>query len=166
MLVLDLPLETLGEIFSQLSQLRDLLACELVCSLFHEIIASSTSLQYRIELARAGMIDNPQCKSTTLARLELLRQRERSWGEFIWALRVPNIAVPSASSKAHAITQISAMLGALDLHAGGMGVGFKTTGSQAITLPSVNVSQAWQTTADVDFGTAAEEHDLLAYSTL
>ena len=170
--VIDLPVESLREIFSQLPQIRDLLACELVCSLFQGIIKSSTSLEYRIELARAGMIDNPQCNLTTLTRLELLRQRERAWAEFDWALRVPNIAVPSTSSERHIVTQISAMLGVIGLDsAPGMRGGFQTTGFQAITLPSVgqvNASQARQTTADVgeeifEFGTAAEEHDLLAF---
>lgn len=172
--VLDLPAETLGEIFFQLPQLRDLLACELVCSLFQEIIKSSTSLEYRVELARAGMIDNPQCNLTTLTRLELLRQRERAWGEFNWALRVPNITVPSTSSERHIVTQISAMLGVIDLDSTGLGGGFQTTGFQATTLPSVgqgNASQAWQMTADVgaeifEFEAAAEEHDLLAFITL
>ena len=113
--VIDLPVESLREIFSQLPQIQDLLACELVCSLFQGIIKSSTSLEYRIELARAGMIDNPQCNLTTLTRLELLRQRERTWAEFDWALRVPNIAVPSTLSERHIVTQILAMLGVIGL---------------------------------------------------
>jgi len=172
--ILDLPVETLGEIFSQLSRLRDLLACELVCSLFHGIIKNSTRLEYRIELERAGMIDNPQCKLTTVKRLEMLHQRERAWREFNWVLRVPNITVPSTSSEKHIVTATSVMLGVVDLDSPSMGVGFKQTGFQAIDLPSVgpeNMSRAWKTTMDVgeeifEFGTAAEEHDLLAYITL
>jgi len=173
--MLDLPMDVLTEIFAQLPHVSDVLASGQVCRLFHQIINSSTRLEYRIELEKAGMIDNPQCKLTTFTRLEMLRQREASWGGFNWKFRVPNVDIPTAqtSSEIHRVTSMSVMLGFIDSNSGpGMGGGFKTTGFQAITLPSAGdaSSSEWEV-VDVgeqifEFGTAAEEHDLLAYTTL
>ena len=177
MAILDLPTDVLTEIFAQVPHLLDVLACELACRYFHQIIKDSTRLEYRIELGKSGMIDNPHCNLTTSTRLEMLRQREAAWGGFNWKIRIPHVDVPSTliiSSPMQMVTSVSVMLGLVDLDSPRMGGAFgKTTGFQAITLPSVlgeDVSLVWKmvdTGEEIfQFGAAAEEHDLLAYIAL
>ena len=173
--ILDLPTDVLFEIFVRLPHLKDVLACGRACRLFRQIIQSSTQLEYQIELEKAGMINNPRCKLTTSRRLKMLREREASWGGFNWKLRVPNVFIPSvlAPAEIHIVTSISVMLGFADENSEpGMRPGFKTTGFQAVTLPSgEDKDTSLGKVVDVGeeifkFGTAAEEHDLLAYITL
>lgn len=65
MAILTFPMEILVEIFSELLHITDLLACTRVCKTFHQTFKYSTRLEYRIELERAGMINNSHCNLPT-----------------------------------------------------------------------------------------------------
>lgn len=68
------------------------------CKAFKEIIEGSVVIQYALELALCGYIDGPATSSgesrTTLQRLELLRERCRSWKNLGWSTPY-SIEVPS-----------------------------------------------------------------------
>lgn len=168
MAVLEFPPETLVEIFAEVHYLVDLLACTRVCKDFQQVFKDSTRLQYRIELEKAGMINNPYCTLPTPARLKMLREREHAWSHLDWEFITKNIDVPLESSPVHEVASGVAVLGLLDLDM--LEVGFGTRGFQSIELPSVageDLSTAWKTVDlgenILGLGMAVEEHDLLAY---
>jgi len=161
MAILTLPSEILIEIFAGVPRITDLLT---VCHVFHNTIKTSIRLNYWIELERAGMIDNPHCELSTTTKLEMLRERERSWGHFDWKFITNNLKVPSTSSLLYTVTPSAVILG--------LKQGFRTVGFQSIKLPCTVgevAPTAWKTVnvgEDVlAFGTSIEEHDLLAYVT-
>jgi F-box-like len=167
MTILSLPTELLVEIFRRVPHFTDILACGGVCHVFRNVIETSNCLNYRIELERAGMIDNPYCKLSTTTRLEILRERERTWGHFDGKLIMRDLKVPSTVSSMYMVTPSAVVLGLEE-----SGEEFEASGFQSIKLPCTEGevwSAAW-TAVNVgeqvlDFGTAIEEHDLLAYVT-
>jgi len=166
MAILTLPTEILVEIFAGVPQITDILTCRRVCRVFCNVIKTSIRLNYRIELERAGMINNPhRCELSTIIRLEMLREREHSWRHFDYKFVTRNLEVPSTSSPLYMATPSTVVLGWEE---------FETTGFQSIELPCTegkveDVSSSWKT-VDVGekvfrFTTSIEEHDLLAYVT-
>jgi hypothetical protein len=99
--LLDLPVEILSEILSQLDHLH-ILRCSSVrassflkrwwphshffvikvCKQLHALVTSSLALQYRIELASDGLVNGQSggsAFSTTAARMEILLERRAAW---------------------------------------------------------------------------------------
>jgi hypothetical protein len=131
------------------------------------VIKTSIRLNYRIELERAGMMDNPHCELSVTTRLEMLRERERSWGHFDWKFISKDLKVPFTSSLLYMVTPSAMVLGLEQPEEE-----FETTGFQSIQLPCTEgevVSTKWKTVnvgeRVLDFGTSIEEDDLLAYVT-
>ncbi|KAM5542858.1 hypothetical protein V8D89_003242 [Ganoderma adspersum] len=62
-------------ILFSLLDITDLLRCKQVCSRFHRLVETDTSLQYKIELVKSGMVDGPTGPGTlgTGDRLDNLR---------------------------------------------------------------------------------------------
>lgn len=161
----DFPPEILEEILSNL-HLRDLFACDGTCRVFHQLFTNSSYLKYQIELEKAGMIDNPYCQLPTPTKVEMLRDRERAWSSFDWMFsqtkKVPSTASPGYGLSAHE----------LFLGIEGGPKEFETTGIQYLKLPSIvggeMTSTSWRCLdfgeEFLDFGSAAEEHDLLVRS--
>jgi hypothetical protein len=55
------------------------MSCQ-VCKRFHEIITSSTEIDYKIELAIAGYQNGPAlCRTPLSERLQILRQTQKGW---------------------------------------------------------------------------------------
>nr|VWP01628.1 N/A [Ganoderma boninense] len=70
----DLPAEVLFLIFWSYLYGQDIARCMRVCRYFANLINSDVYLQYRIELAKNGMIDGPSGTLPVSERLERLRQ--------------------------------------------------------------------------------------------
>ncbi|KIM37737.1 hypothetical protein M413DRAFT_30668 [Hebeloma cylindrosporum] len=165
--LLDFAAEILVEIFSNL-HLRDLFACYGTCHRFHQLFTNSSYLQYRIELQKAGMIDNPFCRLPTPKKVEMLRERERAWSNFDWKF-IKAKKVRSTASPTHGLTANEIFLGME-----GRKEEFVTTGIQYLKLPSIVggavTSASWTRLAFgeeiLEFGSAAMEHDLLVLSRL
>ncbi|KIM37743.1 hypothetical protein M413DRAFT_448261 [Hebeloma cylindrosporum] len=121
---------------------------------------------YRIELEKAGMIDNPYCPLSTQMKLEMLCERERAWSTFDWKF-IHAKKVPSTASPAYGLSAEELSLGI----EGGPNE-FESTGIQYLKLPSIIggqvTSSQWRCLdfgeQVLDFGSATEEHDLLVRS--
>ncbi|KAH7925961.1 hypothetical protein BV22DRAFT_1194726 [Leucogyrophana mollusca] len=88
--LLDLPFELIVSILRKLDA-RSLLRCCSVSHALNALIASSTELQYLIELALDGMHDGPPSTLSTADRLARLRQLRAAWA----ALALPPaVSVP------------------------------------------------------------------------
>ncbi|KAM6504241.1 hypothetical protein JOM56_001184 [Amanita muscaria] len=85
-----LPSVVVLEIFQYLD-LHSLLKCRLVCSGFRYLIDSTTSLQYKIELAVTGQQDGSYGDMFT--RREMLKMHQKRWDGLQWTevLRVPKV---------------------------------------------------------------------------
>jgi len=161
----NFPPEILVEIFSNL-RLKDLFACDGTCRVFHQLFTNSSYLKYGIELEKAGMIDNPYCQLPTPTKLEMLRERERVWSTFDWMF-IKTKKVPSTASQAYDLSADELCLGIE-----GGAEEFVTTGIQYLKLPSTVGGEvtpiSWRRVDFgenmLDFGSAAEEHDLLVRS--
>ena len=170
MAILTFPMDILVEIFSEVPHITDLLACARVCKTFHQTFKYSTRLEYRIELERAGMINNTHCNLPTSMRLKMLRERERAWGHFDWGQIISDIQVPFPSSSLCGVTSTAVMWGLLDTDTPGECI--NTRGFQSAQLSSTggrDNSAVWNMAnvgEDVlDFEAAIEENDLLVYVT-
>jgi F-box-like len=158
----EFPHEVLVEIFSNL-HLRDLFACDGTCRVFHQLLTNSSYLKYRIELEKAGMIDNPYCQLPTPTKVEMLREREHAWSTFDWMF-IKTKKVPSTASPAYGLSADELSLGIE-----GGAEEFVTTGIQYLKLPSTVGGEVTPTSwrqldfgeTFLDFGSAAEEYDLL-----
>ena len=62
-----------------------LFAIPQVCNSFRNIITTTTSLQYIIELALAGQVDNPQCNLSAAARIDILRKHQSASRTLDWS---------------------------------------------------------------------------------
>jgi len=111
MTILSLPTELLVENFKRVPHFTDILACGGVCHVFRNVIETSTCLNYRIELERAGMIDNPYCKLPTTTRLEMLHERERAWSFHDGKLIMGDLKVSSTASPLYMVTPSVVVLG-------------------------------------------------------
>lgn len=81
--LIRLPEEILEEILQNLD-VRSLLRCLSVCAHLKTVIKASPKLIYKIELAQAGMVDNPLIKLSYSERLAKLRRRCRAWDNLDW----------------------------------------------------------------------------------
>lgn len=157
---LDLPDEVLIEILSYLDVI-DTYTCRQTCRTLYSIFSDSRKLQYFIELKIAGMQDNPYCKLSIADRLSALESRESSWKFASWSF-FTGIDVPSRWSGVYDLTPSVYLLGKSSSDSE-----FTTTGVQTIRLPDQDSSLVEWTEFNfgmeiIDFGTAIEEHDLLA----
>ncbi|KAI0767461.1 hypothetical protein C8Q74DRAFT_1355564 [Fomes fomentarius] len=80
------PIEVLQTILILLD-FRDLIRCRQICWLFKNIVDSDIRLQYKIELAVAGMEDGPPSALTPTERLTMLRERQEAWRALRWRSR-------------------------------------------------------------------------------
>jgi hypothetical protein len=159
----DLPLEILIEILGYLDVV-DTFMCRQTCRLLSNIISDSMKLQYFAKVEIAGMQDNPRCMFSIADRLAALESRESRWGLANWSF-FTGIDVPSRWSGVYDLTSGVYLLGksSPDLE-------YVTAGVQTIKLPyqdHKDTSLVEWTEFNfgmdiIDFGTAIEEHDLLA----
>ncbi|KAI0792841.1 hypothetical protein C8Q75DRAFT_584091 [Abortiporus biennis] len=69
-----LPLELQERIFNLLP-IRDITVGRQLCTTTRQVIDSAIALRYKLELAAAGMVDNPECTSLSFAeKYRLLRR--------------------------------------------------------------------------------------------
>ncbi|KAJ3997265.1 hypothetical protein F5050DRAFT_1753453 [Lentinula boryana] len=61
---------------------NDILSCQATCRFLHEIITTSSIIQYCIALEISGLEDNPRSELNIPERLELLQRREAAWALF------------------------------------------------------------------------------------
>ncbi|KAF9648107.1 hypothetical protein BDM02DRAFT_2353645 [Thelephora ganbajun] len=69
----DLPPELLGKIFGHLA-VSDILGLKAVNRAFRDVVSDQPHLQYRCELAAAGLLDNPDAPETLFKRRTNLRK--------------------------------------------------------------------------------------------
>ncbi|KAH8093155.1 hypothetical protein BXZ70DRAFT_442992 [Cristinia sonorae] len=79
----SLPLRVVLAILDQLSY-QDLLRFKLTCRYLSRVIGGFPSLQYKIELAAAGMTDVPQNDLSPVKKLAALRKYQRKWSQLNW----------------------------------------------------------------------------------
>ncbi|KAF8524159.1 hypothetical protein JB92DRAFT_2881353 [Gautieria morchelliformis] len=76
-----LPNDVLIRVFKELDAC-DIRRCSLTCRVFHEAIRDSVLLQYRLELAVAGLEDGgTECRLSIAERLAQLRTIEQGWAK-------------------------------------------------------------------------------------
>ncbi|KAH9850916.1 hypothetical protein C2E23DRAFT_904719 [Lenzites betulinus] len=86
MKLIQFPPELIINIFLEL-ELRSLLRCRQVCRLLRDIIDGDVRVQYKIELAAAGMEDGPPSTLTASERLRMLKTRQEAWDKLQWTGR-------------------------------------------------------------------------------
>ncbi|KAJ3869354.1 hypothetical protein EV359DRAFT_30136 [Lentinula novae-zelandiae] len=153
-----LPNELVAHIFL-FCTFKDILSFQATCRLFHEIITTSSSIQYRIALEISGLEDNPQHELSIPDRLQLLQRREAAWTlfqpNFIQTVPVKNTAV--------VIYELSGGTYLLS--------GISRDSINHLRLPSTpsDPTPCWDhiPVADelLDFGLAVTEHDLIGVLT-
>ncbi|KAJ8518994.1 hypothetical protein ONZ45_g3972 [Pleurotus djamor] len=75
---IELPPELLLRILDRAS------APSCVCHLLRELVDEEASIQYKIELYAAGMVDSPSCNLPTPARLDAIRAYQDAWSRLKW----------------------------------------------------------------------------------
>ncbi len=160
-----LPTEILVEILSYLD-VSDIFNCVRICRVLHNVIGESIKLQYLTQLKIAGMQDNPFCELSIADRLTALEERESSWRSLNWKF-INSIEVPSRSSGVYDVTPGVYLLGKASADSE-----YVTAGIQSIKSPSRMPDPEGTGSVEwnefnfgmhiIDFGTAIEEHDLLA----
>ncbi|KAH9910844.1 hypothetical protein B0H21DRAFT_492444 [Amylocystis lapponica] len=88
----DLSVDVLTPILDSLA-VRDLLACKQVSRYLLEVIDGSERLQYKIDLAVAGMVDGPPSALCTAERRSMLREYQKAWCSLELPVR-PNLTIP------------------------------------------------------------------------
>ncbi|KAI0056509.1 hypothetical protein BV25DRAFT_1903191 [Artomyces pyxidatus] len=78
--LLLLPVELTIKVFLKLDS-QSLLSVQLTCCRLHDIITQSLHLQYAVELAAAGLCDNPGDQMPVAVRLDALKRYERGWND-------------------------------------------------------------------------------------
>ncbi|KAM5538674.1 hypothetical protein V8D89_007703 [Ganoderma adspersum] len=122
---LSLPAELRIKILLQLDTLS-LIRCSLVCRDFAGLISSEVALLYYLELAKAGMVDDPSdsCQTPLSERLENLRAYQTAW-------RSPSITFEKCFSPRPPSLQINPMTGGVLPYTTGLtGVDFWKPGSR------------------------------------
>ncbi|KAF8510622.1 hypothetical protein JB92DRAFT_433502 [Gautieria morchelliformis] len=77
--MLALPIDVLIRVFKELDA-YDLRRCSLICRVFHETIRDTLLLQYRLELAVAGLEDGrTDCRLSIAEQLAQLKTFEQGW---------------------------------------------------------------------------------------
>ncbi|KDQ13508.1 hypothetical protein BOTBODRAFT_56036 [Botryobasidium botryosum FD-172 SS1] len=82
-LMVGLPDEIITSILLELC-FTDILLCSSVCKRLHDIIAASSSIQYRIELGRLGYADVPCSDLAASELLARIRKHRIAWENFAW----------------------------------------------------------------------------------
>lgn len=159
---LDLPLEILVETICYLNVV-DTYTCRRLCRTLYNLISDSMKLQYVTKIKIAGMQDNPYCKLSIPERLSTLERREISWRLANYTF-FTGMEVPSPWSGVYDLTSSVYLLGKSSPD-----VDSVTTGVQTIRLPYTDQGADHIEWTEfnfgmdiIDFGTAIEEHDLLA----
>ena len=159
---LDLPLEILVETICYLNVV-DIFACRRLCRTLYNLISGSLKLQYVTKIKIAGMLDNPYCKLSIPERLSALERREESWRHASYTF-FTGMDVPSPWSGVYDLTSSVYLLGKSSPDIESI-----TTGVQTIRLPYTDQGADLIEWTEfnfgmdiIDFGTAIEEHDLLA----
>ncbi|KAF9527797.1 hypothetical protein CPB83DRAFT_855639 [Crepidotus variabilis] len=80
----SLPAELYLRILTYLDY-RSLLKCAQVCTTFNEFVSNTTSLQYTIELAVAGQLDNMDCPLAASEKLTQLKKHQKAWRDVKWS---------------------------------------------------------------------------------
>ncbi|KAF9524798.1 hypothetical protein CPB83DRAFT_897597 [Crepidotus variabilis] len=169
----SLPTELLILTLSHLDTLS-IFRCMLTCRLLNTTLSSSPYLRYLTQLQISGMWNNPsqQCGITIHDRLRMLKKRERAWRTFdchwVSSLEVPGSGHDGAEkwSGVYDLTPSVYLLGrAKDRVGDERDV---TQAIQGLRMPwgEAPTEVEWNEfnfgMQIIDFGTAIEEHDLLA----
>ncbi|KAH9947003.1 hypothetical protein B0H21DRAFT_857166, partial [Amylocystis lapponica] len=88
----DLSVEVITPILDGLA-VRDLLLCRQVSRYLLEVIDGSERLQYKIDLAVAGMIDGPPSALCTAERRRMLREHQKAWDSLEFSVQ-PTLSIP------------------------------------------------------------------------
>ncbi|KAI0031872.1 hypothetical protein K488DRAFT_71103, partial [Vararia minispora EC-137] len=164
--LLGLPPELIDDVLAALSSC-DILATRLTCKVLDAAIRASSRIQYVLECAAAGVIDDELPGGPPHAeRLTMLKRREEAW-RLARPVRQSRIGVDFSPSSLY------------DFTAGAVVLGWRTedgrrrTGALTSTMLGEGAHEdgnAWKTVkmADevVDFGLAVLEHDLNAVLTV
>ena len=156
-MLLPLPPEIIIQIIRELHP-SDYLSCHLTCKTLHNLVSSSSELQYYAALIPALAEDNPCSNLPASEKLEALRRSERAW----WTLR-PGFV------KSVPVTHIQS--GVYDLTAGVYFLSNSTRNSiHYIKLPTKETDVVeWQkidaNKLIVDIGLCLYEHDLMVLIT-
>ncbi|KAI0717895.1 hypothetical protein C8T65DRAFT_571295 [Cerioporus squamosus] len=81
--LVDLPVELLSLILIYLD-FRDVLRCREVCAWLKHVVDDDVRMQYKVELAAAGMEDGLHSTLTASDRLVALRERQSAWKKLSW----------------------------------------------------------------------------------
>ncbi|KAJ6631908.1 hypothetical protein B0H10DRAFT_2206312 [Mycena sp. CBHHK59/15] len=149
-------------------RLNDLLSCMCTGQFLHNLIQASLELQYRIRLATECMDDNPSCSLGLSDRFSLLFRRQKFWRNFIYDFRVSS-QTPHIASGMYDLKPDAYLLGIASTSLPGQWS--VTRGVQCAELPRTEGQKvAWSKIAVgrnvLDFGTAIEEHNLIAFLTV
>lgn len=79
MVLLELPAELVTKIFLNLD-FQSVFSFQRVNRLLHRLYQDSAQLQYHVECEIASVDDNPRCSLPIKTRLQMLRDRESTWG--------------------------------------------------------------------------------------
>ncbi|CDO73902.1 hypothetical protein BN946_scf185016.g59 [Trametes cinnabarina] len=170
MTLLSLPDELLVHIASYL-EYSDLIALQLVCARWHEVIKSNAGLQYTLELRVAGMIDNPASRLVPGERLRILRDKEAAWRTLDLSDK-RSLTLQHNPSGIYDLTGGTLLLGERRFAEGLSG----TDAVHTINLHSAFEEEQYQSSPSlwsnldlgkqvIDVGLAIQEHDLIAIVT-
>ncbi|KAF8967530.1 hypothetical protein BDZ97DRAFT_527309 [Flammula alnicola] len=172
-MLFSLPVDLLVEhILSRLS-LMSLTVCLSVCRQLHTIIASSTHLNYIVELEKEGMIDNPCCSYEIYPRskrLEMLKERAMRWKhlDLKWRARVRWPKSNRSNFDTYNITPSPQML-VLPTLRGVEGRIVEEAYFARLPVTLADIAAKWDKITlgkhILAVGMAIEEHDLLAFAT-
>ncbi|KZT05998.1 uncharacterized protein LAESUDRAFT_680684 [Laetiporus sulphureus 93-53] len=76
--IFSLPTELIIHILACLDY-KSILRCRTVCHLFDDLVKTAALLQYKVDLAVAGMEDGPPSIESPAERLQLLKKHQEAW---------------------------------------------------------------------------------------
>lgn len=165
--LLDLPSEIITQILSNLPPKVLLLSIQLANHYLHDLIRSSSQLQYQIEAKFAGVENNPASNLVAVERLRALRSYERAWADFA----VKNRTTIPVGYHSSGLYDLSAGIYVLGEDSGHV-VEYPTRILRWIDLSqplSLQKEKGWSgidvDSYIMDFGLAVREHDLIAIVT-
>ncbi|OCH87066.1 hypothetical protein OBBRIDRAFT_782191 [Obba rivulosa] len=167
--LLHLPPELLIRILSYLDYVA-IITCQQTCRLFRDLVATSSLLQYLIELGIAAYEDNPSSTVPLVDRLRLLKATQRAWNSLDFG--PPRaIRVPFNPSSIYDLSAEVFLLGETQSTS-------QFPGTDAVRFifldqPGMTDTPPWRSVdlqqKIIDVGLAVHEHDLMAlvtYNTL
>jgi hypothetical protein len=160
-LLLALPTEIIVRALTFLG-LADLNTCRRVNQFLFNLIHSSVELRYRMCLLAEGMEDNPFCPLPISDRLSLLLQRQNAWLNFVYSSRA-SVEIPHTTSGPYDLKNEAYVMGKA-LHKSDV------RSVQRARLPRTKEEQVrWSEIAIgkliINFGSAIDEHNLIAFVT-